>query len=75
MSEVKDALAWWLEPTQRLMYPNLSLMAIDILSIPAMSAEPKRLFSGYRGYRVFEILDVIYIQTVSLLVSITVRSV
>lgn len=46
LSEVKDALAWWLEPTQRLMYPNLSLMAIDILSIPAMSAEPERLFSG-----------------------------
>ncbi|KFY66178.1 hypothetical protein V496_02144 [Pseudogymnoascus sp. VKM F-4515 (FW-2607)] len=42
--EVKDALAWWLEPTQRLMYPNLSLMDIDILSIPAMSAEPERLF-------------------------------
>jgi hypothetical protein len=27
-------------------YPNLSRMAVDILSIPAMSAEPERLFSG-----------------------------
>jgi hypothetical protein len=27
------------------MYPNLSLMAIDILCIPAMSAGVERLFS------------------------------
>jgi hypothetical protein len=43
-----DALsrAWWLEPTQQKTYPALSIMALDILSIPAMSAEPERLFSG-----------------------------
>ena len=46
ISEVTDARAWWLEPTQRKTYPNLSIMALDILSIPAMSAEPERLFSG-----------------------------
>lgn len=46
LSEIKDSRSWWLEPTQRQIYPNLSLMAIDILSIPAMSAEPERLFSG-----------------------------
>jgi hypothetical protein len=41
-----DALKWWMEPAQRTTYPNLSKMALDILSIPAMSAEPERLFSG-----------------------------
>lgn len=41
-----SALAWWLEETQQKTYPNLSRMAVDILSIPAMSAEPERLFSG-----------------------------
>ena len=41
-----DARSWWLESTQRATYPNLSIMAFDMLSIPAMSAEPERLFSG-----------------------------
>src|SRR5437588_6265369 len=40
-----NALDWWLEDTQQKTYPNLSKMALDILSIPAMSAEPERLFS------------------------------
>jgi hypothetical protein len=44
--DVTDARSWWLEPTQRKTYPNLSLMALDLLSIPAMSAEPERLFSS-----------------------------
>ena len=35
-----------MEPTQRATYPNLPIMALDILSIPAMAAEPERLFSG-----------------------------
>jgi len=38
--------AWWMEPAQRATYPNLAIMALDILSIPAMSDEPERLFSG-----------------------------
>jgi hypothetical protein len=46
LPEVKDARSWWLEPTQRNSYPALSIMALDILSIPAMSAELERLFSG-----------------------------
>lgn len=46
LPEVKDARSWWLETTQRNSYPALSIMALDILSIPAMSAEPERLFSG-----------------------------
>jgi hypothetical protein len=37
---------WWREPAQRKAYPNLNIMTLDILSIPAMSAEPERLFSG-----------------------------
>ena len=39
---------WWAHPDQRQTYPNLSQMAIDLLSIPAMSAEPERVFSGAR---------------------------
>jgi hypothetical protein len=46
LREVKDARSWWLEPTQRKTYPNLQKMALDLLSIPAMSAEPERLFSN-----------------------------
>ena len=42
----KGALAWWYQDTQRQRWPRLSLMAIDILSIPAMSDEPERVFSG-----------------------------
>jgi hypothetical protein len=37
---------WWLEPQQQLDFPNLSRMAIDILSIPAMSSSAERLFSS-----------------------------
>src|SRR6266487_4266195 len=44
--EVADPRSWWLEPTQQKSYPALSIMALDILSIPAMSAEPECLFSG-----------------------------
>ena len=43
-----SALTWWCNDTQRQRYPRLSHMAIDILSIPAMSDEPERVFSGAR---------------------------
>ena len=42
------ALEWWLNLTRRADYPRLSQMAIDILSIPSMSAEAERIFSGAR---------------------------
>ncbi|KAJ3453656.1 hypothetical protein MRS44_017903 [Fusarium solani] len=42
---VSDPLKWWLEPAQRRRFPNLSMMAIDILSIAPMSTETERLFS------------------------------
>jgi hypothetical protein len=41
-----DSKSWWMEPAQRATYPNLAIMALDMLSIPAMSDEPERLFSG-----------------------------
>ena len=44
----RGALAWWYQDTQRQRWPRLSLMAIDILSIPPMSDEPERVFSGAR---------------------------
>jgi len=43
-----SALQWWCQEVQRKRWPKLSLMAIDILSIPAMSDEPERVFSGAR---------------------------
>jgi len=43
-----SALDWWLNPSNRMSYPSLYRMAIDILSIPPMSAEPERIFSGAR---------------------------
>lgn len=47
-TSVDNPLAWWVEPTQQKDYPALQRMAIDILSIPAMSAEAERIFSGAR---------------------------
>jgi hypothetical protein len=41
-----DPRSWWLEKTQQINYPNLSKLALDILSIPAMSADLERLFSS-----------------------------
>jgi hypothetical protein len=43
-----NALEWWLVPERQITYPNLFYMAVDILSIPPMSAEPERIFSGAR---------------------------
>jgi hypothetical protein len=43
-----SALDWWCQESQKRRWPRLSSMAIDILSIPAMSAEPERVFSGAR---------------------------
>ena len=38
-----DILAWWV--TNERVFPNLSKMALDILSIPSTSAPSERLFS------------------------------
>ncbi|KAM4058148.1 PIF1-like helicase [Hirsutella rhossiliensis] len=42
------AIEWWLQDQQRTRFPRLSIMAIDVLSIPAMSDEAERVFSGAR---------------------------
>ena len=42
----KDARQWWLEQTQQMKYPNLARMALNVLSVPAMSDEPERQFSS-----------------------------
>jgi hypothetical protein len=36
------------EPSQQSQYPYLSRMALDLLTIPAMSADAERIFSGCR---------------------------
>ena len=41
-------IEWWLKPEQQKRWPTLSYMAIDILSMPAMSDEPERTFSAGR---------------------------
>jgi hypothetical protein len=41
-------LKWWYCAEQRSLYPCLSCIVIAILSIPAESSEPERIFSGAR---------------------------
>ena len=41
-----SALDWWLNLFNYISYPSLYYMAIDILSIPPMSAKPERIFSS-----------------------------
>ena len=40
---------WWLEEGQQQAYPNLARMAVNVLSIPAMSDEPERLLRDDTG--------------------------
>ena len=40
-----DPLFWWLHPVQQKHFPTLAKMALDLLSIPAISANTERLFS------------------------------
>ena len=42
--EHPNALVYWIDNRSR--WPNLARMGIDIFSIPAMSAEPERIFSN-----------------------------
>jgi hypothetical protein len=41
-------IEWWFQDVQQKRWPRLSLFALDILSIPAMSDKPERIFSGAR---------------------------
>jgi hypothetical protein len=45
---IDNPLQWWLEAQQQRQYPNLSRMAIDVLSANPMSAESERVFSSCR---------------------------
>ena len=44
--DFEDVRDWWLAPEQQAIYPNLIKIALNLLSIPAMSAELERLFSS-----------------------------
>lgn len=44
-----SVLSWWVNPAQRSRFPLLSAMAIDIFSIPAMSSQAERVFSGAKN--------------------------
>ena len=44
--DFEDVRDQWLAPEQQAIYPNLSKMALNLLSIPAISTEPERLFSS-----------------------------
>ena len=41
-------LDWWQEASQQRAYPRLAVMAIEVLSAVAMSAESERVFSSTR---------------------------
>lgn len=43
--DTANPIAWWLEDTQQRTFPQLSCMAITVLSALAMSAESERVFS------------------------------
>jgi hypothetical protein len=44
----ESPLQWWSNIVQQQRWPFLSKLALEILSIPAMSDEPERVFSGAR---------------------------
>ena len=44
VEDCKTPIKWW-KTIGREQYPHLAQMAIDLLSIPAMSDEPERIFS------------------------------
>lgn len=48
LPEGMTALDWWLNPDRRQEWPRLSHMAIEILSVPGLSDEAERVFSGGR---------------------------
>lgn len=62
----RSAIEWWVMPEQRRRLPLLSTMAIDIYSIPAMSAEPERVFSGAK-HTITDQRNSLKIETIELL--------
>lgn len=49
LKKIATVIGWWQDQAQKSRFPLLSLMAIDIFSIPAMSLEPERVFSGAKN--------------------------
>lgn len=49
LKKISTVIGWWQDQTQKSRFPLLFLMAIDIFSIPAMSSEPERVFSGAKN--------------------------
>lgn len=43
--DTADQIAWWLEDNKQRTFPQLSRMAVTVLSAPATSAESERVFS------------------------------
>ena len=43
-----SAIQWWAQEQQQKRWPRLSAFAFEVLSIPAMSDDPERVFSGGR---------------------------
>jgi hypothetical protein len=41
-------LKWWQLEMQQKRWPRLFFLVLEVLSMPAMSAEPERIFSGGR---------------------------
>jgi hypothetical protein len=46
--KIEDPIRWWLDKDQVKRWPQLSLFAVNILMIPAMSSKPEVVFSGGR---------------------------
>jgi hypothetical protein len=44
--DFEDVRSWWMEARQRRDFPNLLRMALNVLSIPTIAADPERLFSS-----------------------------
>jgi hypothetical protein len=44
----RSLIDWWLHDSQQARFPQLSLFAIEVLSILALSDKPERVFSGTR---------------------------
>lgn len=48
LETIQNPRQWWLDSTQQLAYPNLSKIALDLLSCSSTSAPVERLFSSTR---------------------------
>ena len=66
VANIQNPLKWWLESTQQHAYPNLARMAVDLLLIPAMAADPEQLFLS-TGYMINNCQNCLNINTIQAL--------